>query len=218
MINTALWLSLLSTATAMLGVLPLGLAMGWLLARRQFVGKQFLNVLLLLPLVLPATVTGYYLLWLFGPQSSWSRLTGLSPLFHWSGAALAAGVVAFPLMMQSARAAFEGVPSELEEAAACLGQNPLQVFWRVSLPLARRGLLAGAMLSAARALGEFGATLMLAGNLAGRTQTLPLAIYEALLSGQDQAAWQMVLLLSGVSWVVLLVSLWLVSKDNKQQA
>ncbi len=207
MITTSLFLSLQVTGVAMLGVIILGTSLGWLLARYRLPGKSFLNLLLLLPLVLPPTVTGFYLVWLLKPQGLLGRLLPFSPMFHWTGAALAAGVVSLPLMLQSARAAFESIPEPLLEAANVLGQSPWQRFWRVALPLAFPSLVAGAMLSFARAMGEFGATLMLAGNIQGKTQTLPLAIYEALLAGQDQRAWQLVALLTCFSWLILYLSL-----------
>lgn len=199
----------------MLGVVCLGTALGWLLARYQLPGKSFLNLLLLLPLVLPPTVTGFYLVWLFKPQGILGQILPFSPMFHWSGAALAAGVVALPLMLQSARAAFESVPEPLLEAANVLGKSPWQRFWQVALPLALPSLMAGAMLSFARAMGEFGATLMLAGNIQGKTQTMPLAIYEALLSGQDQRAWQLVAVLTGFSWLILYLSLKLNPRSSR---
>lgn len=206
MIADALRLSLWVTAWALGLVIPLGTALGWLLARRRFAGRRLLQALLLLPLVLPPTVTGYYLVWLFGRNGPLAGLP-FTPMFHWSGAVLAAAVVSAPLMLQNAHAAFSGVPIELEEAATCLGQAPLKVFWRVTLPLALPGLLAGGILSFARALGEFGATLMLAGNIPGQTQTMPLAIYDALLSGKDAEASVLVGVLTLVSLAVTLASL-----------
>ena len=187
----AFQLSLLSSALAMPAVLILGTALGWCFARYHFYGKFWWNTLLLLPLVFPPTVTGYYLIVIFGP------------LFNLKGIVLSSGVVAFPLMFQSARAAFEKVPLALEEAAASMGKTPWQSFLQVSFPLARHGLLAGFVLSFARALGEFGATLMVAGNITGKTQTLPLAVYEALMSGQESKARVGVIILSLISLTVM---------------
>lgn len=187
----ALRLSLWASALAMPVVLLLGLGLGWLFARHQFYGKFWWNTLLLLPLVFPPTVTGYYLIRIFGP------------LFDLRGVMLASGVVAFPLMFQSARGAFEKVPLALEEAAASMGLSPWQVFWKVSLPLAKNGLVAGFVLSFARGLGEFGATLMVAGNITGKTQTLPLAVYEALISGDESSAQGGVLILTLISLGVI---------------
>jgi molybdate transport system permease protein len=187
----AFQLSLIASALAMPGVLIGGTALGWCFARYRFYGKFWLNTLLLLPLVFPPTVTGYYLITFFGP------------LFNVKGVVLASGVVAFPLMFQSARAAFEKVPLALEEAASSMGQTPWQCFLKVSLPLARQGLMAGGVLSFARALGEFGATLMVAGNITGKTQTLPLAVYEALMAGQEYQAKVGVIILTLISLVVM---------------
>lgn len=187
----AFQLSLLASALAMPVVLMLGTTLGWCFARYRFYGKFWWNTLLLLPLVFPPTVTGYYLIVLFGP------------LFNLKGIVLASGVVAFPLMFQSARAAFEKVPLDLEEAAASMGKTPWQCFLIVSFPLARHGLLAGGVLSFARALGEFGATLMVAGNITGKTQTLPLAVYEALMAGQEGQARVGVIILTLISLIVM---------------
>lgn len=187
----ALRLSLWASVLAMPGVLLCGILLGWFFARYRFHGKFWWNTLLLLPLIFPPTVTGYYLIQIFGP------------LFNTSGLVLASSVVAFPLMFQSARAAFEKVPLALEEAAASMGNTPWQTFCKVSLPLAKNGLLAGFVLSFARALGEFGATLMVAGNIRGQTQTLPLAVYEALIMGDDDAAQLGVLILTLISLGVI---------------
>lgn len=187
----AFQLSLLSSALAMPGVLIAGTTLGWCFARYHFYGKFWWNTLLLLPLVFPPTVTGYYLITIFGP------------LFNLKGLVLSSAVVAFPLMFQSARAAFEKVPLALEEAAASMGKTPWQSFLAVSFPLARHGLLAGFVLSFARALGEFGATLMVAGNITGKTQTLPLAIYEALMAGKEDQAKVGVIILTLISLTVM---------------
>ena len=145
-----------------------------------------------LPLVLPPTVLGYYLIVLIGRQGwlgRWLQETwGISLIFTWQGAVLAAAVVSLPLVFKSARAAFEEVDPDLENAARTLGLSETAVFFRVSLPLAWRGILAGAMLAFARAMGEFGATLMVAGNLPGKTQTLSLAVYDAVQAGNDAVA------------------------------
>lgn len=212
MIASASALSLLVTGLSLVWILPIGTLLGWLLARCRFAGRRLLQALLLLPLVLPPTVTGYYLVWLFGRHGPLGHLP-ISPMFHWSGAVIAACVVACPLMIQSAQGAFSRVAIELEEASACLGRAPLATFVRVTLPLAWPGLLAGALLSFARALGEFGATLMLAGNIPGRTQTMPLAIYDALLSGKDAAAAQLVWVLTLFSLGVTLAAIWLGQRD-----
>ena len=166
-----------------------GVSLAFLVARSRFWGREGLDALCTLPLVLPPTVLGYYLIVLIGRQGwlgRWLQETwGISLIFTWQGAALAAAVVSLPLIFKSARAAFEEVDPNLENAARTLGLSEAGVFFRVSLPLAWRGILAGAMLAFARAMGEFGATLMVAGNLPGKTQTLSLAVYDAVQAGND---------------------------------
>ncbi|MCX7670224.1 MAG: molybdate ABC transporter permease subunit, partial [Anaerolineae bacterium] len=174
-----LLLSLQVTATATALMLAVGLPLALLLARRRFWGATLIEALVNLPLVLPPTVVGYYLLVVLGRGSPLVEVFGWRVLFTWVAAAMASAVVGLPLLVQSARAAIAGVDPALEHAARTLGSSELEVLWRVTLPLARRGILAGLVLAAARALGEFGATLMVAGNIPGRTQTLPLAIYDA---------------------------------------
>ncbi|OAM30822.1 MULTISPECIES: molybdate ABC transporter permease subunit [Eikenella] len=187
--------------------LLLGVACGWLLARRRFFGRDLLDVLLTLPMVLPPTVLGYYLLVLFGRNGAlgqWLReYFGLSLIFTWQGAVLAAMAVTFPLICKPARAAFEEVNPQLEQAARVLGLPEWAVFLRVTLPLAWRGILAGLLLAFARALGEFGATLMIAGSIPNQTQTLSIAVYEAVQAGDDALAGKLVLLISAVCVVVL---------------
>jgi molybdate transport system permease protein len=160
-----------------------------------------------LPLVLPPTVLGYYLIVLMGRHGwlgRWLEETlGITLIFTWQGAVLAAAVVSLPLVFKSARAAFEDVSPELENVGRTLGLSETAIFFRISLPLARRGLLAGAMLAFARAMGEFGATLMVAGNLPGKTQTLSLAVYTAVQTGNDHLAAFLVMLTSGVCLLIL---------------
>jgi molybdate transport system permease protein len=203
-ILSALSLSLLVAALATVLVALLGTWAGWTLARRSFRGRELLDALLHLPLVLPPTVTGYYLIVLLGRRgwlgASLYDWTGWAVPFTWVACVLASATMALPLMVRSARVAFEQLDRRHELAAATLGHGRLTVFLRVVLPLARRGLLAG------RALGEFGATLMLAGNIPGRTQTMPLLIYEAVATGQDRVALWMSLLLTGVSVLVILAA------------
>lgn len=172
-------ISLQVTSLATVLVVLVGTAVGLLLARVKFPGIQAVQAIFMLPLVLPPTVVGYYLLRFLGTGGPVEKLTGLNMVFTWGAAVLASAIVAMPLMVQSARAAIRGVDPVLENAARTLGSSELAVFFRVTLPLARRGLIAGTVLSAARALGEFGATLMVAGNIPGSTQTLPLFIYDA---------------------------------------
>ena len=204
----ALLLSLKVAGLATAIDLVLGVAVGWLLARRRFPGREFLDTVLTLPMVLPPTVLGYYLLVLIGRRGwlgGWLHDTfGINLIFTWQGAVIAASVVAFPLIFKPARAAFESVDGELEQAARVLGLKEAAVFFRVTLPMAWRGILAGLLLAFARALGEFGATLMVAGSIPGKTQTLSIAIYEAVQAGQDDTANMLVLVTSVVCIAVLL--------------
>jgi len=197
------WLSLQVTATATVGILIIGLALALLLARVSFRGKLLLETLLYLPLVLPPTVVGYYLLFILGRGSFLVEQLNIDLLFTWQAAAFASMVVGLPLMVQTARAAFEEVEPEVEGAARVDGAAEWQVWWYVTLPLARRGILAGLILSAARALGEFGATLMVAGNIPGRTQTLPLAIYDAMQARRYDDAHLMVVVMTSLTFAGL---------------
>lgn len=207
MVWPALKLSLFVAAVATVLVAATGTALGWILARKRFHGREVLEGLLMLPLVLPPTVTGYYLIVLLGRRgllgAPLHRLTGASIPFSTTACVIAASVVALPLMVRAARGAFESVDSRYLLAGASLGRSPWAVFRRIALPLARRGLVVGVVLSFARAIGEFGATLLLAGNIAGRTQTLPLAIYEALQTGDDRVALTLSALLTAVSLVAM---------------
>ena len=164
----------------------------------------------MLPLVLPPVVTGFFLLYLFAPAGPLGRLIlglfGARIPFTLTAAVLAGALVSFPLFVRGARTGFAAVPRELEETAATLGHGPRGVFWRVSLPLARPGIMAGALLAFARALGEFGATLVVAGNIPGRTQTLPLAIYQAAQLGDVRSGWILVGFSAALAFVLILVS------------
>ena len=171
--------------------------MAWLLARKRGPLPALLDALCTLPLVLPPTVLGYYLILLVGRRGvfgHWLADMGINLIFSWQGAVVAATVVVFPLIYKSARAALEQVDPHLENAARTLGSSEWRVFVSVSLPLAWRGIFAGLMLAFARGMGEFGATLMIAGNIPGKTQTLALAIYDAFQAGNDvQAVWLMII-------------------------
>jgi molybdate transport system permease protein len=207
MILPAFKLSLLVVSVATVAVTLAGTALAFLLARREFRGKEALDSLVTLPMVLPPTVTGYYLILLLGRRGLLGKylfaLTGWTVAFTWEAAAIAAGVMALPLMVKSARAALESIDRRYELVSFSLGKSELETFFRVTLPLASRGILAGVVLSFARALGEFGATLMLAGNIRGKTQTMPLAIYEAFISGEDQKAQIMAVILTFTSIAVI---------------
>lgn len=205
-----LLLSLEVASLATLLALVAGIACARALGRGQGWLHDIAEALLTLPLVLPPTVLGYYLLVLLGRQGAigaWlhDRL-GIDLIFTWQAAVIAAAVAAFPLILRAARAAFSDVDVQLEQAARSLGDSELRVFLRVSLPLAWRGVLAGALLAFARAMGEFGATLMVAGSLPGRTQTLSIAIYNAVMAGNDDEARTMVLASLIASVVTLVVA------------
>lgn len=182
----AVQLSLLVAFTAVALSLPFGIGFGWLLARRDFRGKAIFETLLNLPLVLPPVVTGYLLLVTFGRQGWLGQYLeawfGIRFVFDWKGAALASAIVAFPLMVRAIRLSFTTVDRRLEGAARTLGASPLDVFFTISLPLAWHGIVGGAILAFARSIGEFGATIMIAGNIPGETRTIPLLIYTQLES------------------------------------
>jgi molybdate transport system permease protein len=204
--RSALTLSLQVTAVATVIITLLGLPLAHALARRSFPGKSLVETAILLPLVLPPSVLGYYLLVGLGTQSPLTRWTGWSVLFTWQAAALASAVVGLPLMVQATRAAIESVNPALENTARVLGSSELEVFLRITLPLAGRGVAAGLVLGAARAFGEFGATLMVAGNIPQRTQTVPLAIYDAIQAGRERDATLLVLLTTALAFT----SIWVV--------
>ena len=205
---TALSLSLQVAGWATLLNAVFGIGAAYALARLRFPGRDLIDALLTLPLVLPPTVLGYYLLVLLGrngPIGAFLQQNfGITLIFSFAGAVIAATVVAFPLVMKSARAAFETIEPQFEKAARVLGLAAPAVFFRVTLPLAQRGILAGLLLAFARALGEFGATLMVAGSIPGRTQTLSIAVYEAVQAGQDATANVLVAIVSVTCVAVLL--------------
>lgn len=219
MIWDALQLSLLVSILATVWVGIVGTAFGLLLARKQFPGRALLDLVVTLPLILPPTVTGYYLILLLGRKGllgAWVYdWTGFSFVFAWQGAALAGGVVALPIMVRAARAAFLEVPVAFEHASYVLGRNRIATFLKVTLPLARNGLISGLILSFARAIGEFGATLMIAGNIPGRTQTMPLAIYEAFATGEDALAQSLAVILTVISGIVILTTEWLLRSKSR---
>jgi len=194
-----LLLTLQVTALASLFIVVIGLACAWLLARCQFTGKPLLEILVLIPLVIPPSVLGYYLLQLFGREGLFATTFHIDVLFTWQAAVIASVVVGLPLMIQPARAGLGDVDRKLEDAARVDGADSLQVMRFITLPLARRSILAGVVLASARAMGEFGVTLMIAGNIPGRTQTLPLAIYDAVQTRQYDEANIMVFVLTALA-------------------
>lgn len=206
MILQSLRLSLLVVSITTVVIAVAGTAFAYLLAKRRFRGREMLDALLTLPMVLPPTVTGYYLILLLGRRGVLGEplyaLTGWTVTFTWVAAVIASTVVALPLMIKSARAAIESVDPEYETASLLMGKSEIETFFRITIPLASKGILAGVILSFARAFGEFGATLMLAGNIPGETQTMPLAIYEA-VAGEDATARWLALILTGISVTVV---------------
>ena len=204
-LKVSLWATVVS--------LPFGVAVAYLLARRQFWGKQLLNGLVHLPLILPPVVTGYILLMGFGRRGPVGGFLddccGIVLAFRWAGAALAAAIMAFPLMVRAIRLAIEAVDPKLEQVAGTLGANGAWVFLTVTLPLILPGIVAGAILAFAKAMGEFGATITFVSNIPGQTQTLPSAIYSFLqVPGGEGAALRLVLIAVGIAMVALVMSEW----------
>ena len=198
------WVSACSTVV----ILPFGIATAWLLARHQWPGKSMVETLIALPLVLPPVATGLILLKLFGrrgPIGGFLHDTlGVDVVFTWRAVLIALGVMSFPLFVRSARIAFEGVSPRLEQVARTLGAGELRVFCGITLPLAWRGVLGGMLLAFARALGEFGATIMIAGNIPGKTATISLDIFQSVQLGQDQHAFRML----GISVLLAFAAVW----------
>lgn len=203
------WFTVGVAALSTLAILPFGIALAWLLARRDWPGKSLVETLVALPLVIPPVATGLVLLKLLGrrgPLGGWLESTfGWEIVFTWRGVVVATAVMSFPLLVRTARVAFEGVSPRLEHVARTLGAGPWRVFATITLPLAARGLIAGAVLAFARALGEFGATIMVAGFIPGQTATLALSIYHLVQLGRDSEA----LVLLGVSVVIAFAAVWL---------
>jgi molybdate transport system permease protein len=205
-----LWLSLRVAAISTAVALVAGLWLAWILANRQFRGKEILDAAITLPLVLPPTVLGYYLLVVLGRASPLGKLYewifGGPLVFSWQAAVVAALFHSTPLLVKSARAAFESVDRSFERAARNLGASELRLFWRVTLPLARRSILAAGALAFARSLGDFGVTLMIAGNIPGRTQTVAIAIYDAVEAGNGATARVLVVIVSVIALIVLSIA------------
>ena len=184
--------SLLVGLASTIVILPFGLALAWLFARREWPLKSVVETIVLLPLVIPPVSTGLILLKIFGRRSSvgqWLYDRGVEIVFNWKGVLIAMAVMSFPLLVRAARVSFSEVNPRLEQIAATLGASPLKIFFVITIPLALRGIIAGALLAFARALGEFGATILLAGNIPGKTQTLSLAIFTFVQLGKDREAY-----------------------------
>ena len=200
----------LSMQAALVGTglgMPVAIIVGWLLVKRSFRGKAVLDTFVSFPLVLPPIITGYFLLVMLGPNGPIGRLLdylfGIDLVFTWIAAGLAAGLVALPLMVRATEVAMAGVDPRLELAARSLGAGPFRTFLTVTIPLAYRGIIAAALLAFARGLGEFGATIIVAGNIPGRTQTIPLAMFTDLQAGDDTGALRLI----GLSLALALISL-----------
>lgn len=213
-----LWLSLRVATLATLIAAMVGLPLAWWLAHGKFRGKGLLDALVTLPLVLPPTVLGYYLLIVIGRNSAFGSLyesaTGGPLVFTWQGAVVAAVLHSLPLLVKSSRAALEAVDHTYEKAARSLGAPEWKVFWQVSLPLARLPVMAAITLAFARALGDFGVTLMVAGNIPGRTQTVAVAIYDAVEAGDGETARTLVLAVSALALVIV----WVAERLNSRAA
>lgn len=218
---TALALSLKVAFVASICILPIGISLAWLLAKKEFYGKSLLDGLIHLPLVLPPVVIGYVLLILFGkqgPLGKWlEQYLGLDFSFSWRGAALASAVVALPLMVRAIRLSILSVDSKLEDAAMTLGANPWRVFQRVTLPLIMPGVISGFLLAFARSLGEFGATITFVSNIPGETQTIPLAMFSFLETpGAEFEAMRLCILAIVIALVSLFISEWM-SRRSQQK-
>jgi len=213
------WFTLATAAVATVLMLPPGLALAWLLARRRFRGRVLLETIVSLPLVMPPVATGLLLLWLFAPLGPAGRALaslGVEVVFTWKAVVLAMTVMGLPLVVRTARAGIEQVDGRFEAAAATLGAGPVRVFFTITLPLARPAIVAGAALGFARALGEFGATVMIAGSIPGATRTLAVGIYSLAETGRDQEAFVLVAISATIAFAALWVSNWLTSRPGAQ--
>lgn len=203
-------LTLRTAALSTVAILPLGLALAWILARRDFPGKSLVETLVALPLVLPPVATGLVLLELLGRHGPvgglWRRLFDADLVFTWRAIVAAMAVMSFPLLVRSARVGFEGVDFRLEQIASTLGAGGTRVFFTISLPLAARGVAGGVLLAFARALGEFGATILVAGSIPGKTRTMSVAIYQAVQLGHDAEAYRMMGVSAALAFVAVFAS------------
>lgn len=195
-------------ATSTLLILPPGLLLAWLLARRNWPGKSLIETLVTLPIVMPPVATGLLLLQLFARRHVLGRFLdrfGIEVVFTWKAVVIAMMVMSMPLLLRAARTAFEEVNPRLEQIAETLGASPMRVFFTITLPLARRGVAGGVVLAFARAIGEFGATILVAGDIPGRTRTIALTIYDRVQLGHDSSAYRMV----AVSAIIAFAALWI---------
>jgi molybdate transport system permease protein len=199
-------------------ILPFGIALAWLFARKEWPFKSVLETIVLLPLVMPPVSTGLILLKIFGrrsPLGQWLYERGVEIVFNWKGVLIAMAVMSFPLLVRSVRTSFAEVNVRLEQIAATLGASPLKIFFVVTVPLAYKGIVAGALLAFSRALGEFGATILLAGNIPGETQTLSLAIYNFIQLGKDPEAFTLLGVTVALAFLFVWSSEWLLRSGKK---
>jgi molybdate transport system permease protein len=210
-VRFSVWAALASVAL----IVPPGLALAWLLARKNWRGKSIVETLVTLPLVIPPVATGLILLHLFGKRGPIGKLLnsiGIEVVFTWRAVVLALSIMSLPLLVRSARSAFEGVSVRVENVARTLGASPWRVFFSISLPLAKRGIAAGIILAFARALGEFGATIMIAGNIPGQTSTMALQIFHSVQLGDDDNAWRLLAISGLIAFTAVWSSEWLLRK------
>jgi molybdate transport system permease protein len=204
--------------TSTLLILPFGIVLAWLFARKQWPAKSVVETLVLLPLVMPPVSTGLILLKIFGrrsPLGQWLYERGIEIVFNWKGVLIAMSVMSFPLLVRSVRTSFAEVSPRLEQIAATLGASPLRIFFVITIPLAYKGIVAGALLAFSRALGEFGATILVAGNIPGETQTLSLAIYNFVQLGKDSQAYTLLGITVALAFLFVWSSEWLLRAGKK---
>ena len=204
--------------TSTLLILPFGIVLAWLFARKQWPLKSVLETIVLLPLVMPPVSTGLILLKIFGrrsPLGQWLYERGIEIVFNWKGVLIAMSVMSFPLLVRSVRTSFAEVSPRLEQIAATLGASPLRIFFVITIPLAYKGIVAGALLAFSRALGEFGATILVAGNIPGETQTLSLAIYNSVQLGKDSQAYTLLGITVALAFLFVWSSEWLLRAGKK---
>ncbi len=213
----ALILSIKVALLSLIVMFPPGLLVGWLLAKRDFTGKSLLNTLVMLPLVLPPVVSGYLLLILLSKYGIIGgflyNVFNLELVFSPFAVVIAVSIISFPLLVRGIITGMESVPPELENTARTLGASPLKVFWTITLPLASRGIIGGTILGFSKSLGEFGATIMVAGNIPGKTQTMALAIFNAVNLGEDASVYRLVL----ISTIVAFIAIWLTERITLKQ-
>ncbi len=211
---SALVLSIKVALLSLVVMFPPGMFVGWLLAKREFPGKTFLNTLVMLPLVLPPVVSGYLLLILLGKNgpvgSILSNFFNIEIVFTQFAVVIAVSVISFPLLVRGIMTGMVSVPSELENAARTLGASPIKVFWTITVPMAYRGIISGGILGFSKSLGEFGATMMVVGNIPGKTQTIALAIFQSVQLGDDITAYRLVL----ISTILAFVAIWMTERIN----